>query len=162
MGKKNIQERQRFYRYYKEKTGATEVDLHDVARFASKMGWPLPTPADPLDLLAQQFAEALREEIRRDKVTKRPYKPNHALKRRKGDGSQSTFWIDADEAPRHQMEKALTNYRDQMVGEAIIGTNTADHWNRIHPEQQPLKFETDLTDDVLWRHNAPDTEDNAA
>jgi hypothetical protein len=42
-----------------------------------------------------------------------------------------------------------------MVGEALIGKNTADHWNSNSPAQQPLPFDTDLTDDVNWRLNAP-------
>lgn len=157
-----VQERQKFIHYYKEQTGIKEVDMHDVARFAKKMGWPLPVPADPLELLAKQFSEAAREEIRVDKETKRPYKANHALTKRRSDGTQMTFWVDVDEAPRHYMVKALANYRDQMVGEAVIGTSTADHWNRMHPEQQPLVFETDFTDDVQWRLNAPDEGEEAS
>jgi hypothetical protein len=49
-----------------------------------------------------------------------------------------------------------------MVGEAVIGRNTADHWNRINPDQKPLPFETDLTDDVNWRLNAPPDEEKMA
>ena len=47
-----VQKRQRFIVYYKEQTGKKEVNMHDVANFARKMGWPLPKPADPVDLLA--------------------------------------------------------------------------------------------------------------
>jgi hypothetical protein len=160
---KSKQERQRFYRYYKLQTGVTEVNLHDVALFAKKMGWPLPIPADPIELLAKQFAEALREEVRHDKATKRAYKANLTITRRAaGDGRQLTLWVDVDEAPRQHMVKALTNYREQMVGEAVIGTNTADHWNRINPSQEPLVFIADLTDDVQWRLNAPDEDERAS
>jgi hypothetical protein len=49
------------------------------------------------------------------------------------------------------MVKGLTNYREQMVGEAVIATNTAEHWNRINPDQMALVFVTDLTDDVNER-----------
>jgi hypothetical protein len=49
------------------------------------------------------------------------------------------------------MVKGLHLYREQMVGEAVIGVNTADHWNRRNPDQAPLPFVTDLSDDVNER-----------
>jgi hypothetical protein len=154
-----IQRRQRFIRYYKEQTGKKEINMREVAEFAHKMGWPLPKPVDPMDLFAKQFAEAAREETRTDKVTKRPYKANLAITRRLANGKQLAFWFDVDDdAPRQRMVKGLTLYREQMVSEAVIGTNTADHWNRLHPDQEPLPFPTDLTDDVEWRLNAPDVD----
>ena len=153
-----IEKRQRFIRYYKEQTEKTETDMHDVAHFAQNMGWDLPVPPDPLDLLAKQFSDAAREETRVDKNTKRPYRANLAIIH----GKQLALWIDTDEAPRHKMAKALMLYRDQMVSEAVIGTNTADHWNRVNPEQQPLIFPTDLTDDVQWRLNAPEETEQAS
>ena len=157
-----LQERQRFIRYYKEQTGKAEIDMRDVARFAEKMGWRLPKPPSPIDLLAKQFSDAAREEIRYDKKTKRPYRANLAITMRLPDGTQLALWIEPDEAPRHKMLKALTIYREQMVGEAVIATNTAEHWNRVNPQQQPLLFQTDFTDDVEWRRNAPSEEDEKA
>jgi len=156
------QERQRFYHYYKEQTGAKEVDMKDVARFAQKMGWALPVPPDPLDVLAKQFSEAVGEETRDDKQTKRRYKANLAIKKRLRDGTQLTLFVDVDEALRLQMVNGLYLYREQMVGEALMGTNTADHWNRVHPDQQPLEFPTDFTDDVNYRRNAPDEDQEAS
>lgn len=149
------QRRQAFIRYYKESTGNPVANMKEVAQFAKKMGWPMPKPIDPIDLLARQFAEAAREEIRTDDVTKRDYRANLAFNQRQKDGAQATLWVDVDEAPRHHMVKGLTLYREQMVGEAVIATNTAEHWNRVHPDQLPLEFITDLTDDVRWRQNAP-------
>jgi hypothetical protein len=157
-----IQERQRFIRYYKENTGKKTVDMHDVAKFAVKMGHALPVPPDPIDILAKQYSDAAREETRVDKETKRPYRANLAFMKRLPNGKQLGLWIDTDEAPRHQMEKALTLYREQMVGEALIGTNTAEHWNAMNPMQRPLVFPTDLGPDVQWRQNAPEEEDQAS
>lgn len=156
MARKKVQERQRFIQYYKEQTGKKEVNMHEVAEFALKMGWPLPKPTEPIDLLAKQFSEAAREEIRIDKETKRPYRASLSITQRLHDGRQLAFWFDVDDsAPRRHVVKGLTLYREQMVGEAVIGTNTADHWSRLHPDEQPVLFETDFTDDVNWRLNAP-------
>ena len=157
-----IQARQRFLHYYKEQTGKKEIDMHDVARFAEKMGWTLPVPPQPIDLLAKLFSDAAREEMRVDKKTKRPYRANLAVMQRLPSGKQLGLWIDTDEAPRHKMVKALHLYREQMVGEAVVGTNTADHWNSIHPTQRAIEFPTDLTDDVQWRLNAPDEDQRAS
>jgi hypothetical protein len=156
------QRQQKFIRYYKQQTGKKEVNMHEVAEYAHKMGWPLPKPADPMDILAKQFSEAAGEETRQDKETERIYKANLAITRRLSNGKQLAFWFDVDEdPPRQRMVKGLHLYREQMVGEAVIGTNTAEHWNRLHPGDQPLLFETDLTDDVKWRLNAPNENEPA-
>jgi hypothetical protein len=52
------------------------------------------------------------------------------------------------------MVKGLHLYREQMVGEAMVGVNTAAHWNRNNPDQTELPFETDLTPDVNERRSA--------
>jgi hypothetical protein len=150
-----VQKRQKFIRYFREQTGKKEWNMRDVAEMANKMGWPLPQPADPLDLLAKQFSDAAREETREDKVTKRPYKANLSYAKRLASGKQLWLWFDVDDANRPQMVKGLHLYREQMVSEAIIGVNTAEHWNRNHPMQRPLPFVTDLTEDVAERANAP-------
>lgn len=146
-----VQKRQKFIRYFREHTGAKEWNMHEVATMAHKMGWPLPKPANPLDLLAKQFADAAREETREDKATKKPYKANLAFTRKVASGQQLWLWFDVDDATRGQMVKGLHLYREQMVSEAVIGVNTAEHWNRNHPDQPALPFVTDLTDDVEER-----------
>lgn len=60
---------QKMIRYYKRQTDQHEADMKEVAKFAHRQGWELPKPPDPLDLLARQFAQAAREEIRQDKKT---------------------------------------------------------------------------------------------
>jgi hypothetical protein len=60
---------QRVIRAYKDETSEREVDMHKVAIWAKLKGWPLPTPQDPLDLLAKQFSDAAREGIKYDKAT---------------------------------------------------------------------------------------------
>lgn len=152
-----VQKRQNFIRWYRGKAGKKEIDMHDVARAAQTMGWELPTPRDPLDMLAKQFSEAAGEETRNDKKTKRVYKAQLAITERRKDGKQATLWLDVDDdPPRHRIEKGLKRYREQMVGEAVIGRNTAEHWNRTHPDQRALKFVTDLTTDVNERLKAPE------
>ena len=153
---------QAFFRYYREHAGNSTVTARELAEAAHKIGWALPKPVDPMDLFAKQFAEAIGEETRIDKVTKRPYKANLSFKRRTANGKQLAFWFEVDaHPPRRLMVKGLNEYREQMVGEAVIGTNTADHWSRLNPGEQPLLFDTDLTEDVNWRLNAPPEDEKA-
>ncbi len=150
------QEMQSLIRYYKEQTGKTEVDMKEVAKFAvDKMGWKLPAPSDPFDRLAKEFTQAAREEIRYDKKTGKPYRANHAILQRQGD-DQLHLWIDIDEAPRKPMYKSLVMRREQMVGDGLQLTLDADHWNNIHPGEEPIIVPMDFTDDITWRKNAPE------
>ncbi len=132
--------------------------MSEVAEAAQQAGMKIPAPISGIDRLAKQFADALREEIRYDKKTKRPYRANLAITQRHANGTQLAFWIDTDEADREKMVMAITKYREQMVGEAVIGTNTVEHWNRIHSDQLPIPFPLDFADETEWRRNAP-TED---
>ena len=149
------QEMQRLIRHYKDVTGKTEINMHEVAQFAVDKGWPLPRPIAAIDRLAKEFSQAAREEIDHDAKTGKPYRVNHAITQIQG-SVQQTFWIDIDEAPRHKTLKALMQYREEMVGEAVIVTNCADHWNSVNPQEEPITIPLDFTDDVSWRLNAPE------
>jgi hypothetical protein len=146
---------QAFIRYYKRENKVTEYKMADVAVFAAKNGWKVPAPVSGIDRLAKQFSEAAREEIRYDKKTKRPYRANLCI-------PQLALWIDTDEAEREKMVMAIGQYREQMISEAVIGTNTVEHWNLINPDQLPIPFPLDLTDETEWRRNAPPDEGAAS
>jgi hypothetical protein len=145
----------KFTVWYKEKYKKNAVTMAEVAREAIEQGWKLPPPISGVERLAKRFADAQREEIRYDKATKEPYRGNLCLTEKLKDGKQLPLWVDTDEATRPQMVMALHKYREQMLGEAMIGTNTAEHWNRTHADQQPLPFPTDLAEEIQWRKNAP-------
>lgn len=153
---------QRFINHYRDKTGKPDLDMHDVAKAAQRMGWRMPQPLTALELLAKEFSVAAREEIRYDKVTKRPYRAQHAYPV-KENGKQRHLWIDIDgEAPRYKMEKCLKGRRDQMIGDGLQATLDQDHWNRIHPEEAPIQLDFDLTEEIQWRLNAPDEDKKAS
>ena len=149
-----VKEMQRLIRHYREVTGTTDFNMHDVAKFAASKGWPLPSPVDPLDRLAKDFSEAARQEIRHDKKTGQPYRGYHARTEVRGN-EQLTLWVDIDEAPRRPMLKCLIQKREQIVGEGLQITRDADHWNSIHPDEEPIQIPMDFTDDIEWRKNAP-------
>ena len=152
---------QRLIRAYRDETGEREVDMHEVAKFAVNKGWPLPTPRSAIDMLADQFTQAAREEIRYDQVTGKPYRANHALLVQT---EQLSFfkWFDIDEATRPQMLKSAVKRREQMVDDGLQLCFDLDHWNRVNPEEEPIELPMDLGPDIEWRKNAPDDDDKAA
>jgi len=135
-------------RQYKSETGKTDVDMKEVAEWATSMGVRLPRVPDPIDLLAAEFAQAAREETKLDAKTGHPYRVNHFIRY-----GQLSLWIDIDEAPRGKMQMSLTLRREQMVGDGLQLTLDAEHWNNIHPKEAPLVIPLDFTEDVEWRKN---------
>lgn len=155
------QEMQSIIRRYREQTGKTSIDMHDVARFAASMGWPLPRPKTALDRLAEQFSSAAREEIRKDTFTGKPYRANLAVTTWQG-SQQTTLWTDIDEAPRPVAHRSFQQRREQMVGDAVQLTFDVMHWNRVNAKDEPIDMVMDFTDDVQWRLNGPDADQKAA
>jgi hypothetical protein len=156
------EEMQAFVRHYKREQGKTAVTMAEVARAAIKMGWKPPAPITAEERLAKQFAASQREEMGEDKKTKRPYRANMAYTRMNAIGEQISFWVATDEASRFEAEAWKNKYREQMIGEAVIGVDTIEHWNRINPEEAELQFELDFTEEAKWRRNVPiETEEEA-
>ena len=149
---------QRLIRHYKDETGEFQVDMKKVAKFAEIVGWKMPVPKDPLDILAQELARAARDELKHDKTTGRPYRVNHAFPQKQG--QQTVFvWVDIDEAPRNVMLKSLNLRREQMIGDGLQLSYDADHWNALHPDQSEIQLEMDLAFDIEIRKHAADAED---
>lgn len=141
---------QRFARYYREKVGR-DATMKEVAEAAVKAGWPLPKPKDPVELLAKEFSKAESEEIKHDEVTGDPYRANICYDEAQG----RRVWGDIDKASRDKMHKNYILRRENMVGDGLQLTLDLNHWNRINPADAPIEADLDLTDDVLWKLNAP-------
>jgi hypothetical protein len=152
---KKVEEMQAFMRHYKRENKKTTVTMAEIAAAAIKIGWPTPPPITPEERLAKQFAAAAREEMKVDKKTNRPYRANLAYSETSKKGEQTSFWVDTDDATRLQAEAWMNKYREQMIGEAVIGTDTIEHWNRVNPDEAQLKFDLDFRDEAEWRRNAP-------
>lgn len=153
---------QRAIRIYKNETGKAEVDMHDVAQFAiDYLKWPAPVPQNPIDMLASKFSDAAREEIRHDKVTGRPYRANHVVYNDK-EGQTIPLWIDLDEERRRPMiVRSLNRRLSAMIDDGVQLSFDAEHWNRINPDQEPVAVSFDLHEQVEWRKNSLDHEDQA-
>ncbi len=155
------QQMQLLIRKFREDTGQQSVDMHEVAKYAAAMGWPLPKPKDPYSMLAEQFSAAAREEIRTDAKTGHPYRANLAVTTWQGK-EQMTLWTDIDVAPRPIALKSFVQRREQMVGDAVQLTFDVMHWNNVNENAEAIDMPMDFTDDVMWRINAPGDESQAA
>ena len=151
---------QQMIRLYKEETGNSEIDMYELAKWATRKGMKPPHPKDPLDLLAKQFADVARSEIGHDPDNGKPYRVYHAVAH---PGQLHLFtWIDIHDAPRRAMHKSAVQRREQMIGDGVQLTLDLRYWNKIHPKEQLIELPMDLSLDVEWRLNAPDDEDKAA
>lgn len=156
------QQDQAIIRLYRQETGQEAVDMHEVARFAISRGVKPPKPKTPEALLAERFSASAREETAKDDETGRPYRVNVAVTQRNGK-EQMTLWHTLDTAPRFIAHKGLMQRREQMVGDAVSLSDDADHWNRMHPNDEPIQIPLDFEFDVmLRRHTPPDEEKKAA
>jgi hypothetical protein len=135
---------------WKKNTGKTEIDMHEVAAYAHKKGWPLPPQISGLDRLAKEFSRAAREETRTDSKTGESYRVYHAYPK-EGGGQGDFRWMDIDEAPRKVMHKSTTMRREQVVGDMVQLTLDLKHWNRINPSEEPIVLVSDLTEDINER-----------
>jgi hypothetical protein len=142
---------QRLFRLYKVETKIQFVDPRAYAQWLVDKGWELPIPPDPLDLLAKKAQDALREETRRDAKTGREYKVNLSFDPGTGQGS---FLIDVDEAERPVVLKCLVQRREQTAGDAYQIELIQEHWNNLHPDQEPIKLPHDYTMDVEIKKNS--------
>ena len=158
------QELQKLIRLYREETGHVELDLHEVARFALGKGWPMPKPKSPIDMLAAQIKDAARQEVRKDKGTGRAYRAYHAVPARDAKGQGTFYWIDIDDPSTTfaNMRKSMVRRREQMVDDGVMLSLDQDHWNGIRPEKEQINLPLDFTQDVEWRKNGLDDDEEAA
>jgi hypothetical protein len=134
-----------WHAYIREK-GGEPAELRDLAKWAVSKGHADIPKIDPYDVLADDFARALRSETRTDS-SGRTYRMNHAARKRDG-GGQRTFWATIDYAPRPHMEMAFAQRRNQIVGECIQLKTDVDVFNQRHPTEPKVQLSLNFEDDV--------------
>ena len=160
-----IRDRQKFIRYWMDKTGETEVDMHAVAKMAMEMGWTAPAPITEQDRLAKQFKDAARQDIRHDSKTGHPYRGYHAVPKEDSSGQLSFFYIDIDDPKTspNSFRKACVMRREQSVDDQVQLRLDQMHWNDQRPPEQQVEILTaDMEFDVELRLAGMDDEDRAA
>lgn len=137
---------QDFYKLYCEEKGTSgAVDPHEVAGWAiAKKLWK-PRPKEMINQLADDIADAWREEYRTDKHGRR-YRAKHAV--RGGGPHQHTLWADMETAPRGHMIKAFAQRRQQIVGDCVQLKTDVDVYNDKRSNDEPIPLVLNFTNDV--------------
>jgi hypothetical protein len=101
---------------------------------------------------ASELSKAMREDYIVDEFGK-PVRRLHSARigERGADGEfiQQNLWGDIRTADRDFMEVSFQQRRNQIVGECRQLQNAIDYFNRKHPEDEPIQFIFDFTDDVI-------------
>ena len=147
---------QKLIRWYQDETGILEFQWDDVTAWAEKKGIEMPVPPTPQEMLTRKFQRAARSERRNDPSMGSSYRGTLAYER-VIDGQIEFFWFDADgpAATYANMKKADNLRREQMINDGVQRAATNRQWNMTHPGQEQLDTDSDLTEEVTWRLNAP-------
>ena len=147
MSKYNEQIRGRIWKQYREQVSTDPVDLHTVADWAIRQGLWKPHPKDLRRNLANELAQALREEKRIDK-SGREYRANIPVRQRAKDGAPLFEWADIDDAPRHHVEKSVQQERRSIASDCYALLMKVDHYNDEHPDEEPIQLILDFEEDM--------------
>ena len=141
---------QAIWHQYETARGHKPTGTREAVEWAVAEGRLQLPEIDPYDVLAGQMANALREEIQTDGKGRR-FRVNHAVRVTKG-GVQYTFWAVMNYAPHEHMEKAVTQRREQIVGDCVQLRTDVDVYNDMNRGKRPaVQLVLDFTDDVAER-----------
>lgn len=140
---------QKVWHEFERKNGRLPSTTREAADWGVKIGKLTMPDVDPLGILADDMAKALREEYGTDKEGRR-YRVNHAVRVTRG-GVQHTFWGVMGFAPIEHMAKAFSQRREQIVGDCLQLRVDVDAYNAMNKEQPPLQLVLDFTDDITER-----------
>lgn len=140
---------QTLWKRYQKEHGYESSRTREVVEWAVTEGL-LPIPkVDPIDILSNQMAKALREETAVDEEG-REYRVNHAVKITKN-GTQTTIWGILGHMPDNQTEMSFTQRREQIIGDCLHLRNDVDAYNNIQKGNKLYQLELNFTEDVEER-----------
>lgn len=135
------------WKQYREEGSTDPVDLRTVASWAIGKGLWAPRPVDLSTSLANDLAQALREEKRTDKAG-REYRANIPVRLRAKDGQSLFEWADIDDAPRLHVEKSVQQERRSIASDCYALVMKVEHYNEAHPDEEPIQIVMNFEDDV--------------
>lgn len=137
-------------RLWEEWESETTGGLSDPDVFVS---WVLenrkfgPKPQDVRKLLRAQVTKALRQVLRTDKngIT---YRGKQCVRFTAKDGVTHSMWFDTDTGTRNLMSLATSQKRKAVASYCYRAKRDVDHFNSIHPKEEPIQFWLDFGEDV--------------
>ena len=135
------------WKQYRQTVSTDPIDLQTVAAWAISERLWLPRPVDLSRSLANDLAQALREEKRVDK-SGREYRANIPVRQRSRDGVTLFQWADIDDAPRAHVEKSVQQERRSIVSDCYALLMKVEHYNETHSDEEPIQLILNFEDDV--------------
>lgn len=71
-------------------------------------------------------------------------------------------WADIDDAPRTHVEKSAQQERRSIASDYFALAMKVEHYNDMHPDEDPLHVIFDFTDDIAEEKIAKGIEDDEA
>lgn len=140
---------QKIWHLYEKDHAHLPTSAREAVEWGVQHGLVALPEIDPVDVLADQMARALRTEYKTDEHG-RKYRVNHAVRVTKA-GVQHTFWAIMGFAPREYMEKAFVQRREQIIGDCLQLKTDVDVYNDLNRDAEPIQMILDFTDDVAER-----------
>lgn len=134
-------------KYHEEKSSTEPTDLRELAAWALKQKMWAPRPMDVTAGFAREMADVLREQVRTDKDG-RQYRAFIPARDKGKDGLPLFKWADIDVAPRAHVEKGVQGERRQIANDCFALAMKLDHYNAIHPDDEPLQVIFNFEEDV--------------
>lgn len=148
------------WKRYRDEVSVDPVDLKTVAAWAIEQELWVPRPIDLNTSLANDLAQALREEKRTDK-SGREYRANIPVRSRAKDGTTLFEWADIDDAPRLHVEKNVQQERRSVASDLYALMMKVDHYNAAHPDEDPIQLILQFDDDIAEMKIANGLDDEA-
>jgi len=115
----SVEERQRIINDWMAETGAEEIDMLAVARWADANGrMPPPRPFDPVRLFARELSAAAREECYIDPQD-REVRKKHCYVIVEPDGQRRYHWVDIVSGKPDPMHRSFQARRRQSLGDVV-------------------------------------------
>lgn len=147
------------WKQYRNEKSTDPIDLQTVAKWAIDKRLWAPRPVDLNQSLANDLAQALREEKRVDR-SGREYRANIPVRQRAKDGITLFQWADIDDAPRLHVEKSVQQERRSISSDCYALLMKVEHYNDAHPDEEPIQLILDFNEDVEEMKIADGLEDD--
>lgn len=127
--------------------------MRQAAEWAVADGLLEPPEVDPIDILAEKMANAVRAETRTDGQGRR-YRVNHAVRVTKS-GIQYTFWSVIGFAPHEHMVKSFGWRRNLIIDDCLQLKTDVDVYNsQVEGGLEQFELKLDFTNDVAEREES--------
>jgi len=136
---------QEIWKQYKAAGNPMPAATIDVARWAIRNKLWKQEQAQSIRQCAEEMSRALREEYRTDRKGRR-YRAKLCFRNR-----QKWLWDDIDSISRGHAERGFAHRRKSIVGDCHQLKIDVDHFNDVHPNEEPIQVYFDFTDDLEER-----------